>query len=175
MEKWDLYTNDRQLTNKTIERGQNCPHNLCRLVVHICIFNKKGEMLIQQRQSTKRSWPNAWDITLGGCVQAGENSQQAVKRELSEELGLDHDFSDVRPYMTINFENGFDDFYLIEKDVSLSEITFKDHEVQAVKWAKKDEILDMIQNKTFINYYPSFISALFEMREERGAFKRNLI
>ena len=126
MERWDLYNEDRQLVGKTIERGQNCPQDLYRMVIHICIFNKKGQMLIQQRQSTKKSWPNAWDITLGGCVQAGENSRQAAKRELSEELGLDYDFSNVRPYMTINFDNGFDDFYLIEKDVSLNEVTFKD-------------------------------------------------
>lgn len=172
MEKFDLYNNDRQLVGKTIERGQNCPNDLCRLVVHICIFNKKGEMLIQQRQNTKKSWPNAWDITLGGGVQARENSRQAAKRELSEELGIDYDFSNVRPYMTINFDNGFDDFYLIEKDISLDEVAFKDNEVQAVKWATKDEILTMIESKDFIGYYPSFISALFEMRQARGVHKK---
>lgn len=172
MEKWDLYNNNRQLVGKTIERGENCPSDLCRLVIHICIFNKKGEMLIQQRQSTKKSWPNAWDITLGGCVQSGENSQQAAKRELNEELGLDYDFSNERPYMTINFDNGFDDFYLIEKDVSLNEVTFKDNEVQAVKWASMKEILKMIESKNFIGYYPSFITALFEMRKARGVHKK---
>ena len=172
MEKWDLYDNNRQLTGKIIERGQNCPQNLCRLVIHICIFNKKGEMLIQQRQSDKKSWPNAWDITLGGCVQTGETSQQAAKRELREELGIEYDFSDVRPYMTINFDNGFDDFYLIEEDVPLNKITFKDNEVQAVKWATEEEILDMIKSKQFINYYPTFISALFEMKEARGVHKK---
>lgn len=109
---------------------------------------------------------------MGGGVQAGENSRQAAKRELSEELGIDYDFSNVRPYMTINFDNGFDDFYLIEKDVSLDEVTFKDNEVQAVKWATKDEILTMIESKNFIGYYPSFISALFEMRQARGVHKK---
>ncbi len=172
MEKWDLYNNERQLVGVTIERGQPCPQDLYRLVVHICIFNKNGEMLIQQRQSTKKTWPNYWDLTLGGCVQAGENSRQAARRELNEELGLDYDFFNDRAYMTINFDNGFDDFYFIEKDVSLDEVTFKDNEVQAVRWATKDEILKMIESKNFIGYYPSFISALFEMREARGIHKK---
>lgn len=172
MERLDLYTMDRQPVNQTIERGQSCPVDLCRLVIHVCIFNSKGEMLIQQRQSTKKSWPNAWDLTLGGGVQSGENSQQAAQRELNEELGVDHDFSNERAYLTINFDNGFDDFYLIEKDVSLKDVTFKDNEVQAVKWATKDEILDMIKSKNFINYYPSFVSALFEMRNARGVHKK---
>ena len=61
---------------------------------------------------------------------------------------------------------------MIEKNISLQEVTFKDNEVQAVKWATKDEILDMIKSKNFIGYYPSFISALFEMREARGVHKK---
>ena len=112
MEIWDLFDENRQKTNKTIYRSQACPDGFCRLVVHVCIFNKKGEMLIQQRSSTKKSWPNAWDITLGGCAIKGETSKQAIERELYEELGIRYNFSKERPYLTINFDNGFDDFYL---------------------------------------------------------------
>ncbi len=171
MELFDLYDEDRQLLGKTIVRGDKCPEDTCRLVVHICIFNKKGEMLIQQRHSSKKSWPNAWDITLGGCVQAGETSKVAAYRELSEELGIEHDFSNERAFMTINFDNGFDDFYFIEKELDASSVKFPDQEVQAVKWATEEEILKLIQEKNFIGYYPSFISALFEMRARRGVHK----
>lgn len=171
MEIADLYDEDRQKTGETLERGKPCPEGLCRLVVHVCIFNKKGEMLIQQRHSTKKSWPNAWDLTLGGCAVAGETSRQAIERELFEELGIKHDFSHERAYMTINFDNGFDDFYLIEKDVKLKDAKFVDHEVQNVKWATKDEILQKIEDKQFIGYYPSFVEALFEMRAKRGVHK----
>ena len=171
MEIWDLYDENRQKTNKTIRRGENCPNGLCRLVVHVCIFNKKGEMLIQQRHSTKKSWPNAWDITLGGCAVKGETSKQAIERELCEELGIKHDFSSERAYLTINFDNGFDDFYLIEKEVDLKDVKFVDGEVQNMKWATKDEILQKIKDEAFIGYYPSFINALFEMRAKRGVHK----
>lgn len=171
MEIWDLYDENRQKTNKTMERGQTCPNGLCRLVVHVCIFNQKGEMLIQQRQSTKKSWPNAWDITLGGCAIHGETSKQAIERELYEELGIKHDFSNERAFMTINFDNGYDDFYLIEQNVNLKDVKFIDDEVQNVKWASHDEIIHKINNKEFIGYYPSFISALFEMRAKRGVHK----
>lgn len=171
MEIWDLYDENRQKTNKTINRGESCPNGLCRLVVHVCIFNKNGEMLIQQRHPTKKSWPNAWDLTLGGCAIKGETSKQAIERELFEELGIKHDFSNERAYLTINFDNGFDDFYLIEKEVDLKDIKFVDGEVQDVKWATKDEILQKIKDKEFISYYPSFINVLFEMRAKRGVHK----
>ena len=172
MEKWNLYDEDRQITTNIIERGQKCPGKLCRLTVHVCIFNEKGEMLIQQRSKTKKSKPNMWDLTLGGCVQAGETSKQAVQRELLEELGVKYDFSDERAYFTINFDNGFDDYYLIEKNISLKKIKFIDEEVQNVKWASEKEILMMLGNGEFIEYYPSLISLLFEMRHgQRGAIR----
>ena len=53
MEKWDLYTLDREKTNQVITRGDTIPNDLYHLVVHVCIFNAKNQMLIQQRQSFK--------------------------------------------------------------------------------------------------------------------------
>ncbi len=58
MEKWNLYDENRQLTDKIINRGEKIPHDLYRLVVHACIFNKKGQMLIQKRSGTKKSNPH---------------------------------------------------------------------------------------------------------------------
>ena len=168
MEVLDLYDQNRQKTKKTIVRGEKCPQNLCRMTVHICIFNKKGQMLIQQRSHAKASAPNLWDITLGGGVQSGETSRTAAHRELIEELNIDHDFSNIRPHLTINFENGFDDFFLIEKQVKLKDVKFSDHEVQKVKWATKDEILKMIEEGKFVSYIPSFVASLFDLRKQYG-------
>ena len=53
-------------------RGDRQPEGTCRLVVHICLFNARGEMLIQQRQSFKSGWSNFWDVTVGGSAVAGE-------------------------------------------------------------------------------------------------------
>lgn len=172
MELWDLYDEYRQKTNKIIERDETNTTNLYRLVVHVCIFNSQGEMLIQQRHSTKKAWPNMWDITLGGSVKSGETSKQAAGRELSEELGINLDFTNERAFLTVNFDNGFDDYYLIKKDVNLNDIKFVDSEVQNVKWASKDEILQMIESNEFIEYYPSFIETLFEMRNGHGVHKQ---
>lgn len=168
MEIWDLYDENRKLLNKTVERGNNLRENEYRLTVHVCIFNDKNEMLIQQRQSFKKGWPNAWDISLGGSVISGENTQEAAQREVFEELGLKVDFSKMRPYFTINFDGGFDDYYFLNKNVDVNDLKLQYDEVQAVKWASIDEILNMIDNKQFIPYYKSFIMALFEMKVKRG-------
>lgn len=169
MELWDLYTKDRIKTNQTMIRGDKQPEGVYRLVVHVCIFNSKGEMLIQQRQSFKKGWSNMWDITVGGSAQAGDTSQTAVERELMEELGIEMSFEEIRPALTIHFPGGFDDMYLVEKDVDLSELKLQYEEVQGAKWTTKEDIMKMIDDGSFIPYHKSLIELLFGMRKCAGA------
>ena len=97
MELFDLYTEDRVKTGRTMVRGTQVPKGFCRLVVHVCIFDPEGRMLIQQRQPFKQGWSNYWDMTVGGCAVAGDTSRTAAEREVREEIGLELDLSDVRP------------------------------------------------------------------------------
>ena len=82
MELWDLYTENREKTGKTMVRGEKQPNGYYRLIVHICIFNDECKMLIQQRQPFKDGWSGMWDLTVGGSVIAGETTQMAAQREL---------------------------------------------------------------------------------------------
>ena len=122
MELFDLYDDERNFTGETIERGKPLPENRYHLVIHICIFGSDGKMLIQQRQPFKKGFPDKWDISVGGSAVAGENSRQAASRELYEELGISHDFSHDCPMLTVHFERGFDDVYVIHKDIAVSEL-----------------------------------------------------
>lgn len=171
MELWDLYDVNRIKTNQIWVRGEKLQPGDYHLVVHVCIFNSDGEMLIQQRQPFKEGWPNMWDLTVGGSATTGDTSQTAAQRELYEEIGLELDFQQVRPHLTINFERGFDDIYLIEKDVELHTLTLQYEEVQNVKWASREEILAMIRNGEFISYYESLIQLLFDNRKQRGSIR----
>ena len=116
MELWDVYDKDRIKTGKTMVRGAEFEPDCYHMVVHVCIFNAKGEMLIQQRQPFKEGWPNMWGITVGGSATMGDSSQDAAEREVFEEIGLKLDLQQVRPHLTVNFDRGFDDIYLIEKE-----------------------------------------------------------
>ena len=172
MELWDLYTKDRVKTGQTMIRGDKLPENLYHMVVHACVFNKKGEMLVQQRQPFKSGWSNMWDITMGGSATAGDTSQTAVERELREELGLEISFEGIRPALTIHQEDGFDDIYVVEKEVDLSTLKLQYEEVQAAKWASREEIMKMIGEGVFIPYHKSVIELLFFLRNHRGLHTR---
>ena len=164
MELWDLYTKDRERLGETMERGAAHPAGKYRLVVHIAIFNSRGEMLIQQRQADKFGWPNLWDISASGSVIAGETTCMAAEREIGEELGLSLSFANRRPALTVHFPEGLGDVFVVEEDIDLSTLTLQVEEVQAVRWADEAEILNMIENDTFIPYQSNFISLLFYLR-----------
>lgn len=163
MEHWELYDMYRQKTGKMIQRGEKVPEGYYHTVVHVCIFNSKGEMLIQQRQPFKQGWSNLWDVTVGGSAIAGDTSIQAAEREVFEELGLNISLAGQRPAFTVSFSFGFDDVYIIQKEVNLDELTLQQEEVQRVKWASRDEIMNMIDEKTFIRYHKSFIDIIFDL------------
>ena len=173
MELFDLYTAEREKTGMTMVRGTPTPEGYYRLVVHVCIFDPQGRMLIQQRQPFKRGWSNLWDISVGGCAVAGDSSRTAAERETREELGLELDLSDVRPTMTIHWEHGFDDYYAVTREVDPDSLHLQYEEVQRVRWATKEEILQMIDDGRFIPYEKSQIELLFFRRNYRGSHTRS--
>ncbi len=170
MEIFDLYDKNRIKTDKTVIRGKKIPDGLYHMVVHVCIFNSKGEMLIQQRQPFKTGWSNMWDISVGGSAVSGDTSQSAAEREVLEEIGYKISLDNIRPVLTINFDHGFDDIYTITEDVDINTLKLQPEEVQTVKWATEDEIINMIDKGIFIPYHKEFIKLLFFMRNHRGAF-----
>ncbi len=164
MELFDLYDRDRIPTGETIERGQKLPPGRYHLVVHICVFNREGQMLIQLRSKNKVLWPGLWDVSVGGAAQKGDSSWLAAQRELAEELGIVVDLSQVRPAFTFNFDRGFDDVYLIQLDPEIDKLNLQSEEVTAVRWADSDSIHTMIESGEFLPYHHSLIDMYFDLR-----------
>ena len=169
MEFWDLFDRDRNPTGETHERGKPMPAGRYHTVVHVVIFNSRGEMLIQQRQPFKEGWPNLWDITVGGSAVAGDTSRTAAEREVMEELGLAIDLKDEMPKMILPFNEGFDDIYVLNMDVNLAALHLQESEVQAVRWAGEEDIFALMDQGQFLPYHRSLIQLLFAMRFSRGA------
>lgn len=168
MEIWDLYDKNRTATGETAVRGGKLAADRYRMVVHVCLFNAAGEMLIQHRQPSKTQWPDRWDISVGGHVVSGETSSQGAEREVLEELGLRLDLDRRRPSLTVNFDTGFDDVYLVRTDHDIPDMTLQAEEVSAVRWASADAIFAMIDSGEFIPYHKSLIQLLFDMKDFMG-------
>lgn len=58
------------------------------LAFSVFIFNSKGELLLQQRALTKKTWPGVWSNSCCGHVMLHETVEAAAKRRLKYELGV---------------------------------------------------------------------------------------
>ena len=72
------------ITRKEAHSGTRVLHP----VVHLHLFNSKGELYLQQRPLWKDIQPGKWDTACGGHMEYGETPEEALRREVMEELGI---------------------------------------------------------------------------------------
>lgn len=63
------------------------------------ILIRAGQVFLVHRSPSKARYPNVWDFP-GGHLEPGENSRQALVRELREELGVEITLPDGNPLLT---------------------------------------------------------------------------
>lgn len=170
----NLYDKDRKMLDITNVRGEPIPKDTYILAVHVVIFNLQGQMLIQKRASSVNKFSDMWDFTAGGCAIVGESSQRAAEREVQEELGLfidlvDHKKKNIRPDFTINYAEGFDDFYVITRNIDIRNIVLQKSEVQDVLWANVQDVQRMWAEGLFVPYKKGLIDLIVGMEGSSGS------
>jgi isopentenyl-diphosphate delta-isomerase len=99
----------------TMEKMEAHRKALLHRAFSVFIFNRKGEMLLQRRAPNKYHSPGLWTNACCSHPRPGEDTLEAAKRRLKEELGF-----------TTDLEKSFDFIYRSEFDNGLTEFEF-DH------------------------------------------------
>jgi isopentenyl-diphosphate Delta-isomerase len=113
------------------------------------IFNSKGELLLQQRSKSKKTWPLVWSNTCCGHPKLEETSVEAAYRRLNYELGLKIDnLEEIIPdykYCFTRYDVMENEFCPVIVGFSDQEAKTNPDEVEAVKWIKWENFLDDIR------------------------------
>jgi len=143
MELLDMYDQDRRLTGTVRLRGEPRRPGEYGLVVCVWVYDGKGHLLLTRRASGK-SFAGTWENS-GGAVQAGENSLEAIQRELWEETGIRAKPEEFELLDTSRDEYNFFDHYCLCRDIPLERIKLLPGETDDVMWATFDTVRDLIQ------------------------------
>lgn len=153
-EYFDVLTENGEYADR-VETREEC-HNkgFWHKAVAVFIINSKNQVLLQKRSANKKLWPNLWDISAGGHVLAGEFGFQAIIREIREELGINIKNEEILflgASTSVNIKKDiinkhFNEYYIVNKDIEISNLKLQTEEVSDAKWFNKDEILEKIEN-----------------------------
>ena len=87
-ELFPVVNEDGETTGKITRKEAHSGTRILHPVVHLHLFNSKGELYLQRRPLWKDIQPGKWDTACGGHMAYGETPEEALRREVSEELGI---------------------------------------------------------------------------------------
>jgi len=121
--------------------------SLLHKVVHVLVFNSKEDLLLQKRSMSKDVAPGKWDTSVGGHVNAGETLEEAVMREMEEELGINEGVPEYL-YSYIHSNPFETELVYTYKSLYDGEIIFQQDEIDEVRPWSMDEIKQNIGSGT---------------------------
>lgn len=140
----DVYDKYRNRTGRIHRRGSLWRIGEYGLVVCVWVYDGKGNLLLTRRAPGK-SFAGTWENT-GGAVKAGENSRQAIARELFEETGIRMEEEAFELLCTGKSRHLHFDFYCLKCEVPVEQIKLLPGETDGVQWASMQQVRQMIKN-----------------------------
>lgn len=84
----DIVNGKDEVVGKDLKSSKKIKNFISR-TASVLICNSRGQFLTCKRGPHKKNDPNVYDVSAYGNVMAGENCEQAAKREMLEEVGID--------------------------------------------------------------------------------------
>ena len=138
-EWFDVVDAHDQVTGQAA-RGEVHARKLLHRAVHVFVYNKQGDLLLQQRSIFKDAHPGVWDSSVSGHLDAGEDYATAAVRELNEEMGIraettPEEIARIKPCVQTGWEH-----VRLFRTRHTGTVRFPAAEIQAAAWFPVAEI-----------------------------------
>jgi len=156
--------------------GEIHKNGLWHRASHIWIYNLKGEILLQLRAKGKLLYPDMWDISAAGQVNAGEEPIISGLREIEEEIGLlvkegDLEFFEVKKRKSIFGDikdNEFCYIYFLKFDGDIKNLKLQKEEVQSIQFFPFEQIEKELKTKPekYVPHGDCWLEVINEIRRK---------
>lgn len=164
MELFDIVDEKGEPTGQVRERSLVHFYGDRHRTAHVWITRpnaKSGfDVLLQKRAQTKDSYPGCYDISSAGHIPAGCGYVESALRELEEELGIGataeelcfigarqvniHSAFHGKPF----HDNEYSAVYLLNKEITITDLTLQQEEIESVCWMDYEECKEKLQNNS---------------------------
>lgn len=166
----DILSSTGEFTGKTALKSEAHRKGLYHQTVHVWFYTGDNKVLLQKRASVKKVFPNLWDVSVAGHIEAGEKIETAAIREVNEEIGITISESDlqkiglrkdkiVHPNGILDYE--FKHIYICKLKKDINQLEIQVGEVDDLHLFDISILKDTIKHGSFmvpnINHYYDFI------------------
>ena len=150
--------NDNVIDVKSIDETRE--KVLCHRGVVVLLLNSNNEVFVHQRKFSMKEYGGCWDFLIGGYVSSGESYEQAAKRELKEESGVDGELEYLGDF---TYKTDKDDWLgKLFKTVSDDKIATQKEEIEEGFFIPLDKVNDFIEKH---DIKPSTLHIYKELKE----------
>lgn len=136
----------------------------------IFIFNKNGELLLQQRALSKKTFPGVWSNSCCGHPNSTETPEEAAIRRVKEELGisLENVIMILPTYRYRTEMNGIWENEICPVMVAFYEgkLNLSRDEVEVTEWMPWEKFLDRVRADTKLSAWCREEAVLLDKNEQ---------
>lgn len=142
----EVVDDNNQVVGKAT-RGESYKRGLLHRAINIFIYNSKGEIFLQKRSSKRLIYPLFWDLSCSEHVRSGESFEDATKRGLKEELGIEIKLEEIIPIHRVDCSFGQyldKELVITFKGIYQGKMKFDPDEVEEGKYFNPKELEKLI-------------------------------
>ncbi|MEG3658160.1 NUDIX domain-containing protein [Arenibacter palladensis] len=173
----DVLDAEGNYTGKSIMKSEAHRKGVFHPSIHVWLFTKNGEILIQQRAKNKDTHPGLWDVSVAGHIGAGEDVTESAIREVQEEIGLATKSKDLLKIGVFKYSHQhhkdlldceFHHTFLCELKVPLATLEKQESEVADLSLISMDSLKKELESKIHsrkyvpyeMDYYNTVLNAI---------------